>query len=112
MSGSISGLSYSGIYSNPYWNVLHAFPGSDKDLYCKLLSSTLISEKSKKGTLNFASFINKKQKMHTHAYTVMYFYVMHCYIFSFSLKTSHVEYFFKLTVSQREPLVFDALKLY
>lgn len=105
MSGSIPGFSYSGIYSNPYWNVLHAFPGSDEELYCKLLAFPLNSEKSQKGALNFARFINKKQKMHTHAYNV------HYYVFSFSLKISHMEYYFKLTVPQREPLEFDALKL-
>lgn len=65
MSGSIPGFSYSGIYSNPYWNVLHAFPGSDKELYCKLLSFPLISEKSQKGAVNFAHFINKKEERHT-----------------------------------------------
>lgn len=104
MSGSNPGFSYLGIYSNPYWNVLYVFPSSDKELYCKLLSFPLISEKSQKRALNSAHFINKKQKTHTHASNV------HYYLFSFSLKTSHMEYFFKLTVPQRVPLVFDALK--
>lgn len=83
----ISGFSYSGIYSNPYWNVLHAFPGSHKELHCKLISFPPTSEKSKNQILNYGNFIHKKQKMHR------CFYNVHYCVFSFSLETSHLEHF-------------------
>lgn len=44
----------------PYWNVLYAFPGSGKKLYCKLIPFPLTCEEFEKQILNYAAFIHNK----------------------------------------------------